>query len=90
MVRPLDLKTIRHYTMTWNCKCAQRTDVSKKQAVIECNHMPAKTLEYTELVAADHVSAAQLLFEPKLGRISKGNIFDDLADARERGWEDDE
>jgi len=75
MVRPLDLKQITHYTMTWNCKCNERTDVSKKQAVIECNHMPVKTLEYTELVAADQVNSFDMLFEPKLGTIS--NIFDE-------------
>ena len=36
-----DLKTIKHYTLTWNCKCNERTDVSTKQAIIECRHMPA-------------------------------------------------
>jgi len=49
-----DLKTIKHYTLTWNCKCNERTDVSTKQAIMECRHMPAKRLEYIELVKEDH------------------------------------
>ena len=74
MVRPLDLKTIKHYTATWHCNCNERTDVSKKQAIIECTHLPKKTLDYIELVPADHISDFTMLFEPA---ISKGNIFDE-------------
>ena len=49
-----DLKTIKHYTLTWNCKCKDRDDVSIRQAIKECRHMPAKRLEYIELVKEDH------------------------------------
>ena len=75
MVRPLDLKQITHYTMTWNCMCHERTDVSVKQAIIECRHLPVKKLDYIELVPADLKSDLDMLFEPKLGTIS--NIFDE-------------
>jgi hypothetical protein len=85
MVRQVDLKTIKHYNLTWNCKCNERTDVSEKQAIIECTHLPKKTLDYIELVPADLKSELDMLFEPVISRVNRmdekleqlSNIFDE-------------
>ena len=53
-IEPVDLKTIEHSTLTWNCDCHKRTDVSQKQAFIECNHTPVKKFSHIELVLKTH------------------------------------
>ena len=50
----IDLKTIEHSTLEWNCDCHKRTDVSTKQAFIECDHIPVKKFSHIELVKKDH------------------------------------
>ena len=64
-VKPLDLQTIEHSTLTWNCECHLRDDVTQKQAFLECTHTPIKKFSHIELVFGDHEGIGAL-FEEEL------------------------